>query len=60
MLSIWKINPDSIIDGKKAAFRATIAALNWLRVMVEINSPMPSVLARNRLLITNSSSREPR
>ncbi|MNV79886.1 hypothetical protein D3C71_1734570 [compost metagenome] len=60
MLSIWKIKPDSIIDGRKAAFSATIAALNWLRVMVEISSPMPRVLARNRLLMTNRISREPR
>ena len=60
MLSIWKINPDSIIDGKKAAFSATCAALNWLRVTVEMSSPMPSVLSRNRLVMKKSSTSEPR
>ncbi|MNN70904.1 hypothetical protein D3C81_1867940 [compost metagenome] len=60
MLSIWKIKPDSIIDGRKAALSATCAALNWLRVMVEISNPMPSVLSRNRLVIKNRISREPR
>ncbi|MNY40785.1 hypothetical protein D3C86_1755520 [compost metagenome] len=60
MLSIWKINPDSIIDGRNAALSATCAALNWLRVMVEISRPMPSVLSKNRLVIRNSKISEPR
>ncbi|MMZ71653.1 hypothetical protein D1872_351550 [compost metagenome] len=60
MLSIWKIKPDSIIDGRNAAFSATCAALNWLRVIVEINSPIPSVLSKNKLVIRNSRISEPR
>lgn len=60
ILSIWKIKPESIIDGRKAALSATCAALNWLRVMVEMSSPMPSVLSKNRLVIKNSTTSEPR
>ena len=60
MLAISNTKPDSITAGRNAAISAAWAALNWLRITVERNSPSPRALPRKTLVTRKSSSREPR
>ena len=57
MLAISNTKPDSITAGRKAAISAACAALNWLRITVERNSPSPRALPRKTLVTRKSSSR---
>ena len=60
MLPISKTKPDSMKAGRKPETMATCPATNWLRVTVEISSPIASAPIRKMAEAPNSTSSDPR